>query len=399
MIVDDRYRPIRAAGLLVALLATAACGDLLSVDNPSSILEDDLNTPQGVSAVAAGVAGDFNGAYTRTAFWVALLSDEMLHVGTAAIYRNASLGEVQSLNTAYNDLAKARWVADDAVRRFRDLLPDADSRSETASARVYGGYSLLMLADNYCRIPLDGGAPSTPTQIYAEAEARFDEALTIAQAAGATALRNQALLGRARARLMTGNNQGARGDAAQVPQGFIFESIHSETPGNQNNEFPYQTVSEIRREISVHPRIYEDERFANDPRMPIINRGPSYLGTDGGTQFVEQRKYVVRSSNMQIGSWQEARLIEAEAALRLGDLEDTAALINVVRSAAGLPAYAGAISAGALQEQLIAERTAELYLEGQRLNDQRRFSDPFLAGRAACYDVSQSEKDANPHLD
>lgn len=396
--VELSRRIRRSGAILLLLLTTAACDSLLTVDNPSSILEEDLNSETAVAAVAAGVAGDFNEAYTETALWAALLSDEMIHTGTAPAERNASLGEVAVEDASYSELAAARWVADDAVRRFGEVLADADSRSETASARIYGGFALLLLADNFCEVPLDGGSPQAPAATYAEAEQRFTQGLSIAAAANDPGLQQRAYVGRARARLMLGQYEGARADARQVPDGFVFESIHSEAPASQQNAFPSRTIAEIRREISVHPRIYNDARFQNDPRVPFIDRGGLFLGVDGSTQFVEQRKYLERSAAMEISSWQEARLIEAEAAVRLEDPTTAVELINEVRAAAGLDAYSGAVTDAAIMDQIAYERTAELFLEGQRLNDMRRFDDPFLQGRGTCFDVSQDEKDANPNV-
>ena len=388
-------RARRGAAIALLLATTAGCESLLTVDNPSSILDEDLDTEAGIAALTAGVAGDFNDAYTTTALWVALLSDELLHTGTAPSERNASLGDVAVEDAAFNDLASARWAADDAVRRFRELLTDADARSETASVSIYSGYALLLLADNHCLVPIDGGAPQTPGEIYALAEERFTTGLTIATAAGDAELQQRAHAGRARARLVQGNYAEAIVDAREVADGFTFESIHSET--TQNNAFPARTISTIRREISVHPRIYQDDRFETDPRTPFADNDE--LGVDGSSKFVEQRKYLTRADDMEISSWQEMRLIQAEAEVRLGDAAAAVALLDEVRAAAGLDPYAGSVSESAVLDQIVYERTAELFLEGQRLNDQRRFGDPWLDGRGTCFDISQEERDANPNID
>jgi len=376
------------------LLVAAGCDGLLTVENPGAIRDEDLDTPEGVAAVSAGVAGSFNAAYTSAALWSALLSGELLHAGTAPAERNASLGMVETEPGAYTALASARWQADDAARRFRALLDDADRRPETASVLIYAGFSLVLLADNHCQIPLDGGPPHTPAEIYAEAEKRFTAALEVAAAAGDAQLEQRAYAGRARARLMQGKYAEARSDAQRVSDGFVFLSIHGET--TQNNAFPARTVSSIRREISVHPRYYEDPRFQNDPRVPFVDNGE--LGVDGSTPFVEQLKYRSRSDNMEISSWQEARLIEAEAAARLGDPGSAVPLIDKVRAAAGLPPYDGPSSTEAILDQIVYERAAELFLEGQRLVDMRRFGDPWLEGRGTCFDVSQAERDGNPNM-
>lgn len=387
-------RTLGQVGGALTVIVMTGC-DLLTVDNPSSILDEDLNSEGSIPAISAGVAGDFNAAYTSTALWAGLLSDELIHTGTAPAERNVSLGEVDVEAAAFNALAAARWVADDAVRRFRELLPDADSRSETANASVYAGFALLLLADNHCEIPLDGAPAQLPAGIYAEAEERFMTALAIATAANDGDAQQRAYAGRARARLMQGMFAEAITDAQQVATGFVFESIHSET--TQNNAFPSRTIATIRKEISVHPRIYGDVRFQADPRVPFVDNGE--LGVDGSSTFVEQRKYLTRADEMQISSWQEARLIEAEAEVRLDDPAAAVLLIDEVRSAAGLGPYTGPVTAPAVLDQIIYERAAELFLEGQRLNDQRRFDDPWLDGRGTCFDISQQEKDANPNVD
>lgn len=392
--IGSRHRVRRCWAAIPLLLVMAGCDGLLTVENPGAIRDEDLDTPEGVAALAAGVAGSFNAAYTSAALWSALLSGELLHAGTAPAERNASLGLVDTEPAAYTALSSTRWQADDAARRFRALLDDADRRPETASVLVYAGFSLLLLADNHCQIPLDGGPPHTPEEIYVEAEKRFTDALDVAAAAGDAELEERAYAGRARARLMLGRYAEARADAQRVSDGFVFLSIHSET--TQNNAFPARTVSSIRREISVHPRYYEDPRFQNDPRVPFVDNGE--LGVDGSTAFVEQLKYRTRSDDMEISSWQEARLIEAEVVARIDNPASAVPLIDKVREAAGLPPYDGPVSSEAILAQIAYERAAELFLEGQRLVDMRRFGDPWLQGRGTCFDVSQDERDGNPNM-
>jgi len=82
----------------------------------------------------------------------------------------------------------------------------------------------------------------------------------------------------------------------------------------------------------------------------------------------------------------------------LGNPAAAIPLIDKVRAAAGLFPYTGAVTAQAVRDQIMYERAAELFLEGQRLVDQRRLSDPWLQGRGVCFDVSQQERDANPNI-
>ncbi|GAB3252389.1 hypothetical protein GCM10027347_11440 [Larkinella harenae] len=82
----------------------------------------------------------------------------------------------------------------------------------------------------------------------------------------------------------------------------------------------------------------------------------------------------------------EVRLIRAEALVRSnGNLAQAVTDINAVRTQttgdpfgvyAGLPAYAGAITAEALLQEIYKQRGAELFMTGQRLEDSRRFGRP-----------------------
>lgn len=83
----------------------------------------------------------------------------------------------------------------------------------------------------------------------------------------------------------------------------------------------------------------------------------------------------------------EIKLIKAEAILRSnGSLNDALTQINLVRTQvsgdlfgvnAGLPAYSGAVTQADLLTEVYRQRSAELYLTGQRWEDSRRFQRPF----------------------
>ncbi|WP_026236396.1 RagB/SusD family nutrient uptake outer membrane protein [Pontibacter roseus] len=82
----------------------------------------------------------------------------------------------------------------------------------------------------------------------------------------------------------------------------------------------------------------------------------------------------------------EMKLIKAEAILRSGgSTAEALALINEVRTQtsgdpfgvhAGLPAYSGPVTTEALLLEVYKQRSAELYLSGQKWEDSRRFNRP-----------------------
>jgi starch-binding outer membrane protein, SusD/RagB family len=82
------------------------------------------------------------------------------------------------------------------------------------------------------------------------------------------------------------------------------------------------------------------------------------------------------------------KLIKAECILRsagLGTLADAVTEINAVRTQASgdpfgvnanLPAYSGTVDVPSLLNEVYKQRSAELYLQGVRLEDCRRFGRP-----------------------
>ncbi len=252
-------------------------------------------------------------------------------------------------------------------------------------------------ADNLCRITVGGGAPFSPEEGYQRAETHFDDALSIAQAAGDDDIRLRALAGRARARIAQGDWAGGVADAERIPSGFEFWALYSTNSAREENIIASRGRASLRKESGTHPRYYEDARFQADPRTPFTDLGPEVVGADGLRQFVEQDKFPTRDSDILIASWEEARLLEAEGALELGELARAVALIDEVRADAELPPYDGDMTRDAIFDQLIYERAAELWLHAQRLRDLRRTDDPYTEGRDVCYPISVTEENSNPN--
>jgi len=394
-----------------SMLAAVACDGLLDVDNEAEILDEDLNTIQAIAPVVAGVAGDFGTMYSNTASAVAIAAFELWHTGSFPSSRQTDDGFLRRPssdgNNGYNALSRAYWVATDAQRRIREAYEDADSRAETAEVLVWGGYTLHFLADNWCEATFNAGPPVSPDEVRRMAEADFTKAITVATAAGSGPWRLRAIAGRARARLFIGDNAGAIEDARQIPTGFLFNYNYSNNSAREYNYYAGFTRDRYRREAGVHPRFFQDQRFLDDPRTKMRDWGPTAVGPDAIRRWVEQEKFVDRDSDMAVSSWQEVRLIEAEAEMRLANLTRTVALIDEVRAAAGLEPYSGALTDAAVLAQLRYERSAELWLQGQSLFDLRRFNDPLLdvppgqgggSTRDKCFEIGQREYETNPNL-
>ena len=197
---------------------------------------------------------------------------------------------------------------------------------------------------------------------------------------------------------MLGDYGGALSDAKAIQAGYGFSAVYSQNSGRENNAVASLTRTLTRREAGVHPTFYDDPRFIADPRTPFIDRGPNETGPDPTRKYVEQEKYKLRDSPIPISTWQEARLMEAEAELNIGSAARAVELINEVRAFVSLDPYGGEVSHAAVTAQIMYERSAELWLQGHRLNDLRRTNDPSLAGRDVCFDIGIDEWESNPNL-
>jgi hypothetical protein len=395
-------RRLRSAGALLLPLLWTGCSDFLTVDNPGQIADRDLDAVEAISPLVAGAAGDFALAYRYTAINMALYSREFIHTGSFPSWRvweqGVSRRPSSEANGLYNDIARAVWVADNTAERLRRLVDNPSASEEVAEVVMWGAFARFFYADNFCAATFDGGPPQSPQQIYAAAEAMFDDAIAVASAAGAQDIRRASLAGRARARLMQGNHAGAQADAAQIPAGFRYDVLYSDNSSREYNWVASYSRDLYRREVGVHPIYYTDPRYIADPRTPFIDRGPGAVGPDEIRQWVEQDKYRLRSTPLPITKWQEARLIEAEAELRLNNITRAIELIDELRLAVGLPAYDGPATSDAVFDQLLYERSAELWLLGHRFVDMRRTNDPYLQTIDACVEIGQREWETNIHL-
>ena len=116
-----------------------------------------------------------------------------------------------------------------------------------------------------------------------------------------------------------------------------------------------------------------------------------------------QQKYAARASAVTIADGVEARLIEAEAALRAGNAAAALTILNGLRSNAALLTLRG-YSAGSLAplalattpaaqvDQLFKERAYWLYLTSHRLGDLRRLIRQYNRGAETVFPTGSYHK-------
>jgi len=210
--------------------------------------------------------------------------------------------------------------------------------------------------------------------------------------------------------------------AAQVPTGFVFNAIYSDNSGREENEIYFETHR--RSEMSVYSTYIETLGPDGDPRTPWTDcstPGTCQAG-DANNPHLQQEKYPELGSDIPLVKGTEMRLIEAEAALRSGNLPGAMAKINEVRAFHGLdPLTATGPGSGFTYEWdsmtgwdiLDREYLVTNWLEGRRLfqfhrwKHQDGWTHPYLTGkhhlyelvpseRFTCYPIADSECQVNP---
>ena len=381
------------ATVVAALMTTTtvACDKLLEVDNPAAVPVEALDNPALMQALEAAAIQSFQCAFQQYVGTAGVLSGEywvssnfvdshpwewrgIVQIkgtgGSCPNNRNAtSLG-------FYTPMQQAQFQLDDLFERasaFTDQEVPNRPRM-LAEARAYSGYAHTILGETMCEMALDGGPKMTSQEVWAVAEERFSEAITLATALGtgtdAVSLRNMATAGRARVRLDMGKLAEAAADARLVPAGFVRNAEYTNSSAVRENRIFNMTVT--NRYISVTPS-YQNLTVngAPDPRVPAVNA--NQLGQDGVTPYWRQTKVTAVNSPLPIASYKEAQLILAEAS---SDQTEKLAALNRVRALYGIAPLSGTVT----DDIIIEERRRALFSEGQRYTDMLRKDLPFQTG-------------------
>jgi len=418
---------------LLGIASLAACNQdkLLTAPTPDVVQPKDIASRAALPSAFAAAVGDVQLAYAGgyggqlplldynegLAQMTALLSDEMLDAETyntrIEVDRRATTNINSTTLQTFQDAQRARATADLVAERYRDLDPENPRRAE---AQALAAFMYILFAEDYCngvptsRVMPDGtfqyGPPQSGTQLLNTAIAKFDSAITVATAAGADGSEalNLAQLGKGRALLDLGQFAEAAAAVSEVPSEFTYLIEHSETTGRQNNAFFAFNYLESRFTISDKEGV-NGLPFASteDPRAPVFRAadllGDGYeFGFDGSTPLFFTTKYRDYKSPTPLAFGAEARLIEAEAALKAGDVGTFLSKLNEARAsaltyppdpgtttpdlpkpdpltAADIPA-----SASGRVDLLFSERAFTLFLAGHRVGDLRRLT--YQYGRA-----------------
>lgn len=423
------WRQAGRAGMLLLVplvFMLGGCEGLLDVSAGGVVDAEELTGPETADLLVSGAVADFECALGAYIVNQAVLGNELADASvTAARFpldqRSIDASSPYGVSGCtgnppgiYRPLSTARWTADNALELLEGWT-DEEVENRTgliATAAAHSGYSQVLMGEGFCTVVIEEHGPEVqPSAAFEAATGRFTRAIEAARAVQDEEIENMALLGRARAQLNLGNTDQAAADArALLANDPGFERLASASTASSRrwnrlgDEF-------FGGRVTVAPPFRDLEVGGEpDPRVSVFDTGT--LGHDSATpvwlatKVGPERDVDLREEPLPIGTWREAHLIIAEAE---GGAE-AVDRINVLRDHWNLPSFSSSDEAE-IREQVIEERSRELYLEGHHLNDLRRFNLPQvpapgtsyrqggLYGDRSCFPLPDVERNTNPNVD
>jgi len=416
----DAARTLRRLfGAAALVLAVVVGGCDFDVTQPGRAEDTTLDDPAAFQPLVNGMSQRLSHALWQVAYLTAETSREYVEGGRIFTTKLTSIPGTLTREAGgtvgWTTGVQARWVAEDGVRRFRELLPDAASSPLVAQALVHAGFANRLLGETFCESVIDGG-PAGSHRVYLEhAERHFTEAIEVAGQAGRGELVLAARAGRASVRVGLADWPGAVSDAAGVPDDFAYHARYTNTTLNQYNILYWANANSPFRTFSVVGTFTEgyyaetgDPRVAwgSDPAVPTAE-----IAT---VPWLYPLKYRSVTDPIRLVTGREARLIEAEAALRRGETDLALERLNALRAAvtsdldgAPLAPWPPTASAEDAWRYLKLERGIELFLEGRRIGDLRRWSEDGSPAADVvdvtdrirlCLPIPDAELTTNPNL-
>ncbi len=406
---------LAATFMLASGIALGACGSvtdtLLDVEDPDLITQPNVNSTEGALALQRGALDRFRnitGGAESTWLFGGLLADEWSTSSTFVQNDETDQRQIKfdngTVTTMLRNLGRVRTASNQALVALKEYAPT----NTAAIAEMYfaRGYAELQLASDFCNgIPLSDattnpitfGTPKSVNEVFTVALASLDTALAVNTGTDAQSVLVRNATRVARARVLLGLNRQA--DAAlavsaapAVPTSFTYD--HSFTTTSGDNIVWSQPASQ--RRYTVGDSLEGNARnllvrnaipffSSRDPRLPVVyttsNAGRDTTKAQDGLTYSRTTTLYGRTTALPVVNGIDARLVEAEAALKAGDAAGMLAILNALRAAppklgevqpAVLPPLTLPATAAAQLDLLFREKAFWTFSRGQRLGDLRR---------------------------
>ena len=398
--------------LAMAVLILSSCSrdELLGVETPDQITPGAAANAAGANAqriaamgnFSAFYAGDVAGSGVGLAIASGLLSDEMESArgGTEHIDQRAQNESLFPVTSPWSFAGQAQTQLIRAIAAVQQYVPDSPLRTrQIAELYALRGFTYILLGENYCNaVPIGDANDAAPTteilsnqQLFERANEMFATALTtIGTQAGAPAdsIRRIVAVGRGRALLDLNQPAQAATAVAAVPTAFVHNiTFSASTIVNAMYDWMNATLNfaPADREGGVGL----DYVSANDPRVTVLRTGttPTLRSGQDGVNHVVQTVHTVGTSPVRLATGVEARLIEAEAALRIGDVATYLTKMNEARATrSGLAPLALPATTREQEDLLFRERAFWFWGTAHRVGDLRRLMKaPYSRGQAEVW--------------
>ena len=411
-----------------ALGMLAACD--FKVVNPGPVPAENLDKSTTAAGIVNGAGRDLSSALNWIAYTGGAVAREIFPAGSTGSFGISAQQQVGKLldddiDTHWQFAQRARFEAEDGARHLKGSLGGGFA-SDTLGAKIliWAGYANRLLGENMCDAVIDGGPKQAYTVYLTRADSELTEALGIANTTKVTKFINAALAARASVRFDLGRVAEAVTDANAIPDNFVFTMPYFITDQDQYNRIFWSTANQPYRAHTVWNTVYQQYYTdTKDPRVPWATDPAASVGDAavlslGRVPWYKEMKFAKQDAAINLSSGWEMRLIEAEAKLGANDVPGAMTLINKHRVALGLTAWSATTPAEAWTA-LRRERGIELWLEGRRLNDLRRWkaanqpgtmspleqvgtgangAPSYLTQQDLCFPIAKSEKDNNPNL-
>jgi hypothetical protein len=402
-----------AALLLATGVAACSTSDLLDVETPDQITPDQAGSAVGAAALrvsaignfAAFYGGDYGGSFHGVSITSGMLTDEIESArgGTEHLDSRAQNEGVQPLSTTWAFVGQSTTQTIRAIKALKEFAPEGTATEKATKATQIGhlyalqGFAYAILAENYCSgIPIANADDLNPkteqlttAQLYTRSLAYFDTAATtLGTTTADQPFRNALAVGRGRVLTDLARYDEAAAAVTTVPTNFSFAVSYSAT-SVVNAIYDWMNAT-----LNYAPADKEgingmDFITARDPRVTVIRNAAGAAtpraGQDGAQHYT-QTVFATAGAPMPLATGVEARLIEAEAALKKGDATTYLAKMNDARTiVSALTPLTDPGSTVARENLLFRERAFWFWGTAHRLGDLRRLVKDYKRGAETVY--------------
>jgi hypothetical protein len=442
---------LSAAAFTFALASCSAVDEILEAENPARIDESQLNDEALVTVLTNSVIGALNGIYTGHIIRSSVFTDEMLYGinDEQSARQNLRIIKYDEGSAWFSGPSRLRFMGDSVASRLRTLLKEPTKDRRLALSLAYAGYGFLLLAETMCEGTVNVGSEIyTPKQLAQFGITRFEEAITIATAAGtgATDVLNLSRVGLARAALLTGDKAKVMAAASLVPLTFTWwveyknTFINNGLVGNVtganhnlgvgvkfvNGTFGTQNLIATQTDPRVQHMI--NWRLGHNQLTKLYTPYQSlpFSGFNGGTLAAVGRNCEVtprptgcpilyeNDTDIKLASGLEAmhHYYEAAGATGTGPRGTTLQFVNERRAFGNQSTVS--LTGDALMAELREQRGKDFFLGGFRQGDLRRWKEQGVGdffptgihpntqwgpyGTATCYPLPSTEYEGNPNI-